>query len=72
MTTLFRHHRRAILGEIDILVPLAHFLMAVPYCNCLRLAALASKLPPLHKPTLLSRGIHQSLQLGDIQLPAHI
>ena len=67
------HHRhRSILGKTDVLVPLAHYLMAVLHCNCLRLAARASKLPPLHGPPSLSRGIHQSLQLGDVHLPAHL
>jgi len=49
-----------------------HTTCVVLNCNYLWLAALTSKLPPLHDPPSLSRGIHWSLQFGDIQLPTHI
>ena len=42
---MFHLRSRPILGETDVLVPLAHYLLAVLNCNCLRLAALAPKLP---------------------------
>ena len=67
---MFHLRSRPILGETDVLVPLAHYLLAVLNCNCLRLAALASKLPPLHDPPSLSRGIHIDLSnLGTSNCP---